>query len=234
MKMPSQWTSLPHGLRRVAFALSLTSLTLASGCEALKLTPSSSPPNLYTLSNGSGTAIPARPEARAPVTAPTLIVSPPHAAAGFDSKRIIYVRQANQLEYFAQNEWIDTPARMLAPLIVSAIESSGAFRAVVQTPSTATGQMRLDIEILRLQHEFLSVPSQVRFTLRAYLVENKTRRVIASREFDAAVSAASEDPYGGVVAANHAVQRVLEDLSVFCAAAARSTSMNQRALTALF
>lgn len=233
MKIPSQWTSLPHGLRRVAFALSLSSLTLTGGCEALKPVVSSHP-NIYTLSNAPGTVIPARPEARASVTAPTLIISPPHAAAGFDSKRIIYVRQTDQLEYFAQNEWIDTPARMLAPLIVSAIESSGAFRAVVKTPSTAAGEMRLDIEILRLQHEFLSTPSQVRFTLRAYLVENKTRRVIASREFDAAVSAASEDPHGGVVAANRAVQRVLEDLSAFCAAAARSTSMDQRALTTLF
>ena len=226
MKIPPQWASLPHGFRCVAWALSLTSLTLAGGCEALKPAVSSHP-NLYTLSNAPGTAIPARPEARASVTAPTLIVSPPHAAAGFDSKRIIYIRRAEQLEYFAQNEWIDTPARMLAPLIVSAIESSGAFRAVVQTPSTAAGEMRLDIEILRLQHEFLSAPSQVRFTLRAYLVENKTRRVIASREFDAAVSAASEDPHGGVMAANRAVKSVLEDLSAFCAAAARSTPVDK-------
>ena len=156
-----------------------------------------------------------------------MIVSPPHAAAGFDSQRIMYARQANQLEYFAHNEWIDTPARMLAPLIVAAVESSGAFRAVVQTPSPAAGDMRLDTEILRLQHEFLSAPSQVRFTLRAYLVESATRRVIASREFEAAVSAASEDPYGGVVAANRAVQTVLDSLSAFCAEAARNARMEK-------
>jgi cholesterol transport system auxiliary component len=164
---------------------------------------------------------------RAAVTAPTLIVSPPHAAAGFDSQRIMYVRHADQLEYFAHNEWIDTPARMLAPRIVAAVESSGAFRAVVQTPSPAAGEMRLDTEILRLQHEFLSAPSRVRFTLRAYIVDSATRRVIAAQEFEAAIPAASEDPYGGVVAANHAVQTVLENLSAFCAEAARSARIGK-------
>jgi cholesterol transport system auxiliary component len=215
MKTTVPWISLPHGWRLVAAALSLT---LVCGCGAIQ--PVLSPhPNFYSLADARNTTTPAPP--RAAVTAPTLIVSPPHAAAGFDSQRIMYVRQANQLEYFAHNEWIDTPARMLAPLIVAAVESSGAFRAVVQTPSPAAGEMRLDTEILRLQHEFLSAPSRVRFTLRAYLVESVTRRVIASREFDAAVPATSEDPYGGVVAANRAVQAVLENLSAFCAEAAR-------------
>jgi cholesterol transport system auxiliary component len=221
MKTTVPWTSLPHGWRLVAAALSLT---LVCGCEAIR--PVLSPhPNFYSLADARNTTTPAPP--RAAVTAPTLIVSPPHAAAGFDSQRIMYVRQANQLEYFAHNEWIDTPARMLAPLIVAAVESSGAFRAVVQTPSPAAGEIRLDTEILRLQHEFLSAPSRVRFTLRAYLVESVTRRVIASREFDAAVPAASEDPYGGVVAANRAVQTVLENLSAFCAEAARSARMEK-------
>ena len=221
MKAALSWTFLACGWRFIVAALSLTSLLLAGGCEALK--PVVSPhPNFYALSGANNNAIPAPLAQRAALTAPTLIVSPPHAAAGFDSKRIIYIRKADQLEYFAHNEWIDTPARMLAPLSVTAVERSGAFRAVVQTPSTATGEMRLDIEILRLQHEFLSTPSQVRFTLRAYLVESITRRVIASREFDATVPAASEDPHGGVVAANRAVQIVLEDLSAFCAETARS------------
>jgi cholesterol transport system auxiliary component len=60
----------------------------------------------------------------------------------------------------------------------------------------------------------------VRFTLRAYLVDNSTRRVLAWREFDEGVAAASENPYGGVVAANRAVQSVLQQLAGFCAEAA--------------
>ncbi len=202
-------------------------LTLAAGCSALS--PTTTPqPSHYSLDialidPGAATRSPATLS----VAAPTLIVSPPHAAAGFDSPRIIYVREAHRLEYFAHSEWVDTPARMLAPLIIGAIENSGTFRAVVLTPSGAAGDMRLDTEIIRLQHDFSSQPSGVRFTLRAYLVDNTTRQVLAWREFDETVAAASEDPAGGVVAANRAVQNALEKLSVFCAETARNVPMEK-------
>ena len=44
-----------------------------------------------------------------------------------------------------------------------------------------------------------------------------TQRVLASREFDETITAASEDAYGGVVAANRAVQIAMEKLANFCA-----------------
>ena len=207
-------------MRSTPLLVAVLALALAAGCAALKPT-SSERPNLYSLAEAAESAAGAQAR-RAPAPAPTLVVVPPHAAAGFDSRRIIYLRQADKPEYFAHNEWIDTPARMLAPLIVAAAERSGAYRAVVATPSPATGDMRLDTEILRLQHDFTSTPSRVRFTLRATLVENATRRVIDTREFDAVVPSASEDPHGGVVAASKAVRSVLGELSAFCAARAHN------------
>lgn len=215
MKTGVHRMSLPREWPLAAAALSLA---LLGGCGAIQQAVSPHP-SYYSLSGTRNNEAAAQSGQRP--AAPTLIVTPPHAAAGFDSQRIMYLRQENQLEYFARNEWIDTPARMLAPLIVAAAESTGSFRAVVQTPSPAAGEIRLDTEILRLQHEFLDSPSRVRFTLRAYLVDSATRRVIASREFEAAVAAASEDPYGGVMAANRAVKAVLEELAAFCAEAAR-------------
>ncbi|MDO9196385.1 ABC-type transport auxiliary lipoprotein family protein [Rhodoferax sp.] len=194
--------------RLLAGAVSVIALCACSGLRPA----ATAHPAFYALDGAPVNApLPAK------AAAPTLIVNPPHAAAGFDSQRIIYLRENHKLEYFANSEWIDPPARMLGPLLVSAIENTGAFRAVVLTPGAATGDLRLDTEIIRLQHEFQSNPSRVRFTLRAYLVDDKTRRVLAWREFNAAVAATSEDPYGGVIAANRAVQIVLKSLSQFCA-----------------
>lgn len=203
-------------------AAGLCLLTLGA-CGALRPEAASPHPAYYALD------IPQRatPAAVAEATAPTLTVNPPHAAAGFDSARIIYVRETHKSEYFAHSSWIDPPARMLAPLLVAAIENTGAFRAVVQKPGTATGDLRLDTEIIRLQQDFRTVPSRAQFTLRAYLVEEKTRRVIAWREFDAAVPVTREDTYGGVVAANQAIGIVLERLATFCAEAARSAWMSK-------
>jgi cholesterol transport system auxiliary component len=190
---------------------------LFSGCAGLlpKATPL---PSFYALESRPPEAHAPAPESRtAPAALATLVVNPPHAAPGFDSQRIIYVREPHKLEYFAHHEWVDTPARMLAPLIVTAVERSGAFHAVVLTPSAASGELRLDTELVRLQQTFGSAPSQVRFTLRAYVVDNATRQVLGWREFDETVAAPSDDPYGGVVSANRAVQAVLDQLARFCA-----------------
>jgi len=194
---------------------------LAGGCSALLPKPVP-PPSFYALDGalGGGPSALGAPAATL-LAAPTLTVAAPQAAAGFDTRRILYQRRAQQLEYFAHAEWIDTPARMLAPLLVAAIEASGAFRAVVPAPSAAAGELRLDTEILRLQQEFAAPPSRVRFTLRATLVDAATRRVLAAREFDASVVSTSEDAYGGVVAAHRAVQQVLRELAGYCADATR-------------
>lgn len=209
---------------RGALGLYLMLLAGCSGLTGLTSAPSATPPSFYSFDLArSATA------ARAtPATAHTLVVNTPQAAAGYDSQRIIYVRQPHKLEYFAHNEWVDPPARMLAPLIVAAVEASGAFRAVVSAPGSASGELRLETEVLQLQHEFGSQPSRVRFVLRAYLAEDGTRRVVATRDFEAVVTAPSDDPYGGVQAANAAVRSVLENLAAFCAESAAGWQPSRR------
>ena len=81
----------------------------------------------------------------------------------------------------------------------------------------ASGDLRLETEVLALQHDFTARPSQVRFALRAYLAEEGTRRVVATRDFEAAQPSPGEDPYGGVQAANTAARVVLQKLAEFCA-----------------
>ena len=212
MKIINRQASI-KALRLLGSVLAVTAL-----CACSSLGPPPTPTtDFYLLDSARVTAsIPPK------TSGPTLIVNPPIAAAGFDSPRIIYVRDSHKLEYFAHSEWVDPPARMLGPLLVAALANTSAFGAVVLTPGAAAGDLRLDTEIIRLQHEFQSQPSRVRFTLRAILVEDRTRRVVAWREFDGSVAATSEDPYGGVVAANQIVQKVVEDLSSFCVDAMRT------------
>ncbi len=187
-------------------------LLALGGCSALR--PTATPqPTFYALDMQAASQ---RPLLRVPDSAPTLLVLPTRAAAGFDSQRIIYLRQPHQVEYFAHSEWVDAPARMLGQLLVAELQARGAFRAVASSAGAASGELRLDTEIIRLQHEFQSQPSRVRFTLRATLVDDRTRRVLAWREFDALAPAPSEDPYGGVVAANQAVHTALQELAAFC------------------
>lgn len=146
-----------------------------------------------------------------------LAISMPRARAGYDTPRIAYARRPYELEYFAKSEWVDTPARMLAPLLVRAVEHGGGFRAVLQAPSSVPADLRLDTELVRLRHDFGTQPSRVEIALRAQLVDLRARRMAAEREFEEVEIALSEDAYGGVVAANRALERLLARLAAFLA-----------------
>lgn len=218
----------PRSGRRGVLTCTVGLLALASGCTSLLPKPAPLP-SVYLLDGASAApdALPTQPAAprlASSASAPTLLVSAPRSASGLDSRHILYQREPHRLDYFARSEWADTPARMLAPLIVAALAQSGSFHAVVLTPGTTEAGLRLDTDMLRLQQQFDSTPSQLRFTLRAYLVDNRSRRVLAWREFDQRIAAPSDDPRGGVVAANTAVQRVLQQLADFCAQASRDAA----------
>lgn len=193
-------------------AASLGVLSL-SACSVLN--PPASPPPAFHALDSAPSPITWPLPGTAPAPQLTLVVSPPLAASGFDSQRIVYLRQAHQLEYFAHNEWVDPPARMLGPLLVSAVQQTGAFAAVVLASGAAAGDLRLSTELLQLQHNFQASPSRVQLRLRAYLTDEKTRKVLASKDFSAEATAASDTPQGGVAAANAVVQQVLTQVAQF-------------------
>jgi len=198
--------------RRAAIALMMA---LLGGCSALL--PSPPPPDNIYLLEANLASLPTRstPAAQRGLV---LAVSMPRARAGFDTAQMVWVRQAHGLEVYARNRWADTPARMLAPLLAQALERSGVFHAVVPASSTVSATLRLDTELIRLQQDFSVHPSRVQFTLNAQLIDIATRKVIASAEFDETENATTEDAYGGVRAANLALERLLARLAAFCAA----------------
>jgi cholesterol transport system auxiliary component len=144
-----------------------------------------------------------------------LEVSAPRAWPGFETPQMAYVQRPYELDYFATNRWADTPSRMLGPLLARALEQTGSFRAVVQTPSAVPADVRAVGELIRLQQNFEVRPSQVELTLRMQLIDVRGRRTLASRTFEAMEIAPSDDAYGGVIAANRALQRILEQVAEF-------------------
>ncbi len=151
----------------------------------------------------------------------TLLVTPTRAHPGFDTPRMAYVREANRIEYYAYHRWVETPARMLTPLIAQALESGGAFGAVVQSPASVRANLRLDTELVSLMQDFTQQPSRVRLAVRAQLVDAGSGSVIATRTFEARVSATAEAAQGGAEAANRATAEVLSKLNDWCAAVAK-------------
>ena len=192
--------------------LVLGTLLALGSCSVLRPTPAPGPV-VYTLNAAAARTAPTH---RAAATAPVLLVQPTRAAAGFDSPRILYRREVHRLDAYAYSEWAEPPARMLGPLLLDALEHTGAFRAVVTSTGAAAADYRLDTELVALVQDFSARPSRVVVRLRATLVLEATRRVHAVRQFDIALDAPSDDTAGGVSAANQAVALLVRDVAAFC------------------
>jgi cholesterol transport system auxiliary component len=194
-------------MRRV-LALPAAAALLAA-CSALQ--PPQEIVNTYVLD--------ARPVAvsQPPTRDLVLAISVPRARAGFDTPQMAYERRPHELEYYARNRWADAPSRMLAPLLEQALQASGGLRGVVPASSPAAADLRLDVELVRLLQDFATRPSRIRLTVHAQLIDVGSRRVLATREFDEIENAPSDDAYGGVIAANRALERLLGRMIDFCA-----------------
>lgn len=199
------------GNRRMSFRAFqvLAATLLLAACGGLSA-PQVASPNVYVLA--AGPAIQAAQVKRDLV----LAVSLPRALSGFDTPQMAYVKQPYELNYFVTSRWADTPARMLQPLIAQALVQTESFRAVVQTTGAITADVRLDTELVSLEHDFKTRPSRVQITLRAQLIDVRGKRLLAAQQFDDVEIATSEDAYGGVTAANRLLQRVLGRLAEFC------------------
>jgi cholesterol transport system auxiliary component len=214
-------SSVPHSPLRRAALLSVA--LLGTGCTGGLLPKPAAAPTRYTLGDPPDVASAGGPApGPAPAAAPSLVVALPGAAPGFDSHRMVYLRQPQVLQAYAYAEWVDTPARLLLPLMLQALQNTGAFRAVLPSPSSAAGALRLETELLRLQHDHTQSPSVVRLTLRAVVLATATRQALGTREFDARVPAPSDSPAGCVAAAATATRQVLVALSAYVATFAAS------------
>lgn len=192
--------------RRTAWMALLLAGLLAGGCS-LPTADSGPRPQQHLLTASFGESGPASPDG------PVLMVARPRASAGFDSPDMRYLEEPTALDAFARNRWAAAPADMLEPLLVEALEGTGAFRAVVGGGSGLRAGLRLDTEVLRLQQEFFERPSRVRLGLRATLVETRTGEVLMARTFETTETAPGNDPSSGVDAANRAVARLLGELA---------------------
>jgi ABC-type transport auxiliary lipoprotein component len=61
----------------------------------------------------------------------TLIVLVPETEAIYDTTQMVYMTRAHEVGYFSQNEWAETPSRMMQPLIVQTIRNTHHFSEVL-------------------------------------------------------------------------------------------------------
>jgi len=146
---------------------------------------------------------------------PNLLIYPLKANNLYNTVRIAYSTNAFEVSYYAQNEWADTPARLLFPLVIANMENTNLFSAVVSTGSSAISDLALDAELLTLIQKYQESSSKIILSVRIQLVDLRKRSIIGSETLTIEETAPSNDPYGAVVATNVAAGKLMEQMRNF-------------------
>lgn len=146
---------------------------------------------------------------------PVLMIANVRAETGVGTNAIIYVERSYEIRQYSRSQWAERPDRMLRSLLLNAFERSGEFGAIVGIGYGSMADLRLDTDLIQLQHEHFEEPSQARVRIRAQLIDLESQEIVATRTFEEVESAQSDDPYGGVVAINAALSRMIDDIVAF-------------------
>ncbi len=151
--------------------------------------------------------------AREPVFPLTLRLAPLSASQMYMSTGIFYVDGSYRRNPYAYSRWVDTPVHMLQLVLQEGLERSGLFKAVLPSTSLLTADLRLETTLYDFsQHLLPDGGSEAVVRLDCHLLDARKARLIASRQFEVLVPAASRNAEGGVAALNAAVADLLPQM----------------------
>jgi len=145
----------------------------------------------------------------------TLLVFHPKTPPLYDTTQMAYSTQPHEVAYFSEREWGETPSQMFYPLVVSTLENTHAFRAVLTEPFAARYTYALRTEILELIQDFGSDSASLVLALRFQLTDYGAKTVIATREVSVREPMLERNSYAGVLAANEATAKALQQMAEF-------------------
>lgn len=145
----------------------------------------------------------------------TILVTQANAISGYQTEQMMYTDKPYQVNSFVKNSWISPPAGMITPLIVQSLQHSNYFFAVASGPEADKTDYRLDTQIINLQQNFLTKPSRLELVVQASLTHTDDSRLVASQVFTINTPCQQNNPYGGVVAANHSLLTFTKELTKF-------------------
>lgn len=147
-----------------------------------------------------------------------MLVSLPETRPIYETTRMAYTAHPYQVEYFGENQWAETPAQMLQPLLVQTLQDTHRFSGVLMPPYTGNYSYILTTQILRFDQDFVGQPHAFKLVAQVSLSRLSTSQLIQTKEFSISVPLSQDTPYGGVLAANQATQRLLKEVAKFVTA----------------
>ena len=146
----------------------------------------------------------------------TLLVQQPDTRPVYNTKQIAYSLKPHQIAYYAQNQWAETPAQMLQPLLVQTLENTRHFRTIITPPYIGRYNYSLNTQIIEIQQDYTTTVPVMRLVVNVQIIRATTSQVVASKQFAIHIPIQQRSPYAGVMAANRATAILLNRIAEFC------------------
>ncbi|SFG10660.1 ABC-type transport auxiliary lipoprotein family protein [Neptunomonas qingdaonensis] len=217
---------------RVLIYLSL--VFLLSGC-ALKPLPAV---DIYTVAPKTPDQIDNETQtARQPQRSITLKLAPMQGVRSFSATDITYSDGRHGRNKYAYSRWSDAPVRLMQTYIQVVLEQSKQFLAVVPSTSVSDSDYLLESVMLDFSHHFKEANDSQKgaeqsglqesnsqqgvsegvIRMHFYLINSRTKKMIAGREFITIVPALSNDAAGAAIALNEGASNIVRDLALWVA-----------------
>ncbi|MFW2440173.1 MAG: ABC-type transport auxiliary lipoprotein family protein [Arenicellales bacterium] len=178
-----------------------------AGCMTEKLPAAS----IYTLKPDLGAVRPSVNTEQKPTN--ILMLGSIRSTHAFNSTDILYTDGRYEQNSYAYSQWGDSPTSMLLLIIQQALEKSGHYKAVVPYTSQSQSDLLLESTLIDFSHHVNDDgTSDGILRISFNLIDNRTKRVIASQEFMSSVPASQQNAQGAVAALNKAATFVTRDL----------------------
>jgi cholesterol transport system auxiliary component len=188
--------------------LALTcAMLLATGCISVNVGGGGAVPTTLVLNDaGAGSAV------KAPPAAPVLLTLVQAGDPAADSLRLAYAARPGERADTPLARWSERPERRIPALLQQRLEARGAFGAVQPIGQLASDWL-LTLSVQQMVHDLTASPTQARLTLRAELIDRRSRSLVARRVESVAVPAARDDAVAAAQAFDRAVAQAFDALA---------------------
>jgi cholesterol transport system auxiliary component len=152
---------------------------------------------------------------RSHMNAHTLLVMQPETNPVYNTTRIAFTNRPYQISYYSHSHWIESPADMLAPLIAQTLQKTGHYKSVISPPFSGVYGFALRTQIKTLEVDYTRAHPALIMVIQSHIMRASDSRLLASREFKAAVPLHQCSPFGAVVAANSAAAKLLTEMAAW-------------------
>ena len=144
----------------------------------------------------------------------TLLIVTPRTQGAYDTTQMAYAVRDHEIAYYRDHEWGATPSEMMQPLLITTLERTNRFAAVLGVPYGGRSTYVLQTQIGELVQDFTQPTAAMRIAMHLQLTNTVSRRAV-SKEIVVTEPMSERSPQAGIASANRATAKALREVAQF-------------------